>query len=66
LVGRHKGKRPLGRPRRRWGYIKTDLQEVWLGGLNWIDLAQDRVLVAGSCQRGDEPTGSIKCREFLD
>jgi hypothetical protein len=28
LVGRHKGKRPLGRPRRRWGYIKTDLQEV--------------------------------------
>ena len=42
LVGKHKGKRPLGRPRRREDNIKKDLQEVRLGGgMNWIDLAQD-------------------------
>jgi hypothetical protein len=42
LVGRSEGRRPLGRPRRRWDdNIKTDLQEVgW--GMNWIELVQDR------------------------
>ena len=41
-VGKPKGKRPLGRPRRRWeGNIKTDLQEVGGGG-DWMELAQDR------------------------
>jgi hypothetical protein len=43
LVGRPKGKRPLGRPRHRWeDNIKMDLQEMGPGGMNWIDLAQDR------------------------
>jgi hypothetical protein len=33
---------PLGRPRRRWEYnIKMDLREIGLGGMDWIDLAQD-------------------------
>ena len=37
------GKRPLGTSRRRWeDNIKMDLQEVGLGGMDWIDLAQDR------------------------
>jgi hypothetical protein len=36
-------KRPLGRPRRRWeNNIKMDLQEVGYGGMDWMELAQDR------------------------
>jgi hypothetical protein len=44
LVGRPEGKRPLGRPRRRWeNNIKMDLRETVIDGANWIQLAQDRV-----------------------
>ena len=43
LVGKPEGKRPLGRPRRRWeDNIKMDLHEVGRGCEDWIDLAQDR------------------------
>jgi hypothetical protein len=47
LVGKPEGKRPLGRPRRRWeDGIKIDLMEIDWGGGGWIQLAQDR----GRCQ----------------
>jgi hypothetical protein len=43
-VGRPEGKRPLGRPSRRWEYnIKMGLREVGIDGANWIHMAQDRV-----------------------
>jgi hypothetical protein len=42
-VGRPEGRRPLGRPRRRWeDNIKTDIQEVKWEGVDWNDLAQDK------------------------
>ena len=43
LVGKLEGRRPLGRPRRRWvDNIRMDLQEVGCGFMDWIRLAQDR------------------------
>jgi hypothetical protein len=60
LVGGLEGKRPLGRPRRRWeDDIKLDLREIGIDGANWIRLAQDSP-VAGFCEHGDGLLGSIK------
>ena len=43
LVGKTEGRKPLGRPRRRWvDNIRIDLQEVGCGYMNWIGLVQDR------------------------
>jgi hypothetical protein len=42
LVGRHEGRRPLGRPRRRWEDIKMDLREIGFGDVDWIHWAQNR------------------------
>jgi hypothetical protein len=43
LVGKPEGKRSLGRPRRRWvDNIKIDFREMEWGGMDWIDLAEDR------------------------
>ena len=67
LVRKPGGKSPLVRPRRRWEVnIKKDLQEVGCAGMDWIYLAQDRDGLAGGCEYGSEPSGSIKCGEFLD
>jgi hypothetical protein len=44
LVRRPEGKKPLGRPRRRWeNNIKMDLREIGIDGANWIRLTRDRV-----------------------
>jgi hypothetical protein len=43
LVGKPEGKRPLGRPRRRWlNNIKMGFRETGWGGMDWVDVAQDR------------------------
>jgi hypothetical protein len=43
LVGKNEVKRPLRRPRHKWeDNVKMDLQEVGCGGMDWINLAQDR------------------------
>jgi hypothetical protein len=43
LMGKPEGKRPLGRPRRRWeDNIRMDLREIGWGFMDWIDLSQDR------------------------
>jgi hypothetical protein len=62
LVGSPEGKRPLGRPRRRWeDNIKLDLREIGIDEVNWIWLAQDKVQ-----WRAFVNTGSInKARYFL-
>jgi hypothetical protein len=59
LVGKSEGKRPLGRPRRRWQYgIRLNLREIGLGVVDWIRLAQEQGPVAGCGECGDEPSGS--------
>jgi len=42
MLGKPEGRRPLGRPRRRWVDIRTDLQDVGCGYMDWTGLAQDR------------------------
>jgi hypothetical protein len=54
------GKRPLGRPGRRWvDNIRMDLGEMGWGDVDWIVLAQD-------CEFGIEPSGSMKCWETIE
>ena len=64
LVGKPKGRRPLGRPRRRWtDNIKIDFQGNGFGSrLGFCGYGQGQV--TGYCQRGDEQLGFMKCGEF--
>jgi hypothetical protein len=66
MVRKPEGRRPFGRPRRGWeDNIKMDLQEVgweeaWTGS-SWLRIGTS----GGTCECGDEPSGPIKCGEFL-
>ena len=67
LVAKPEGRRPLGRPRRRWeDNIKIDLLEVGCVGYGLHGASSRQGHVAGACEFGNEPSGSIKCGEFLD
>ena len=66
-MGKPDGRRPLGRPSRRWvDNIRMDLQEVGCGvyGLDWAGPGYRQV--ADACECGNEPSGSVKCGEYLD
>jgi hypothetical protein len=66
LVGNAEGRRPLERHRRRWDdNVKTNLRE--LGGKHGLDRSGSVYgQVAGFFECGKEPSGSIKCGEFLE
>jgi hypothetical protein len=67
FVGRYDGKRPLGRPRRRWeSVIAMCVQRLGWGGTDWIDLAQDRDRWRELVNATTNLRVCIKCREFLD
>ena len=66
-MGNPEGERPLGRPRRRWeDNIKMNLQEVGCGGIDLDRAGSGEGQVAGTCECGNELSGSIKCGQFLD
>jgi hypothetical protein len=59
-VGKSEWKRPLGRPKDRWENIRIDLREI----IGWEDV--EWINLVGSCERSNEPSGSVKGGEFLD
>jgi hypothetical protein len=66
LLGKPEGKRPLGRSRRRWvGNIRMDLGEVGWDDVDWIDDPGYGPL-EGSCEHGNQPSGSMKCWAVLE
>ena len=65
-MGKPEGRRPLGRPRHRWEEnIKMDLQEVGCGGYELDRAGSGKGQVAGTCECGNEPSGSISAGNFL-
>ena len=67
LLGKPEGRRPMGRPRRRWvDNIRMDLQEVKCGYMDWIGLAQDRDRWRTLVSAVMNLRAPCKCGEFLD
>jgi hypothetical protein len=67
LVGKTRGKENTRKTQRKWkNNIKMDVQEVGWWPMDWIDLGQDRRQGKGSCECGNELSGSIICGEFLE
>jgi hypothetical protein len=67
LVGKPDGRRPLEIPRRRWlDNVKMDLRDIGWDDMDWIDLTQDNGPLEGSCEHGNERSGSIKCWQVLE
>jgi hypothetical protein len=67
LVGKPEGKRPLGRPRRRFeDNIKMALQVVEWGGHGLDRSVSGQGQLVGICKGGNEPSGSMKCGKLLD
>ena len=65
-MGKHEGKISLGRPKRRWEEnTKMDLHEVGCGGHGLDRAGSGKRQVAGSCECGNEPLGSINAGNFL-
>jgi hypothetical protein len=59
-VGKPQKKRPLGRPRSSWvDNIKIDLREIGENDMDWLRIGTSK----GSCEHGDESSGSLKCPE---
>ena len=59
-TGKPTGKRPLGRPRRRWeDNIIMELEEIGINAVNWVDSAHDRKSVESPPECGIEPPGFI-------
>jgi hypothetical protein len=67
LMGKPEGMRPLGRPRRKWGIIlKLILGIGWGMGYGQDSSGVGEGTMEGSCEHGNEPSGSIKCLEILE
>ena len=67
LLGKTEGRRPLGKPRRRWvDNIRMDLQEVVCGYMDWVGLAQDRDRWRTLVSAVMNLRVPLKCGEFLD
>jgi hypothetical protein len=66
LVERPEGKKPLGRPRSGWDDNIKMIFKKWDGRHGLVLSSSGYGQVAGACECGNEPSGSIKCREFLE
>jgi hypothetical protein len=66
LIEKHEGKRPLWRPRRRWRTLKRIIRKTGSGRLDWIQQAQETGSICALCEHGNEPSGYIKGKEFVD